>query len=421
MDSPYKPGFGARPAVLVGRDAHVARAQAVLARVENSGRPGPITVFTGARGLGKTVMLGVIAERARLRGFVPVSVSFDRVSDSVQILAAAVAEAVAALPHPPSSEVWQRLRQRLAALSVEVNAGVVKVVSKPVASPTTTTVQRQVLASLLEGAAQTVRDGGGKGLAVLLDEVQEAPLEHLVVLANALQDVTTGDRAPLVVFGAGLPQTPERLMEAASFAERFDFRTLDRLSREEGERALLEPALDVGVSWSPAAASVALDEASGSPYLIQYLGDEAWHLAAPRARGSIDEAAATAAVGAIRASLANGMFRGRWAEATDAERAVLIAMSRVRAVDGVVTTGDVSAALGVQARQWSMARRSLIDKGLIESVARGRMRFTMPGFASYVVQRHDADTVVGADGDVLPPAATPTALPAADLLAIEGG
>ncbi|MDT2006710.1 hypothetical protein FXW78_22695 [Rhodococcus opacus] len=113
-------GVGARPAVLVGREPHLARAEAVLTRVENSGAPAAASiVFTGARGLGKTVTLGVIGDRARARSFVVAAVALDRVSDNVQMLATAVAEAVAPLHRTATGALWQRVRDRLAALSIE--------------------------------------------------------------------------------------------------------------------------------------------------------------------------------------------------------------------------------------------------------------------------------------------------------------
>lgn len=63
VESPYRPGFGVRPAVLVGRDRILSRAAVQLTRVANSGHAAPsVTVFTGARGLGKTVTLDAIAQ-----------------------------------------------------------------------------------------------------------------------------------------------------------------------------------------------------------------------------------------------------------------------------------------------------------------------------------------------------------------------
>ena len=388
MDSPYKPGFGARPAVLVGREAQLARVEAVLTRLANSGEAGTSVVFTGARGLGKTVTLGVIGDRARARGFVVATVTLDRVSDNVQILASAVGEAVAPLHRGEraGSVFWRKVKDRLDALSIEVNAGVVKIVTgaPDPAARVTVTVQRQVLGDLLQNAARAARDSEHTGLVLLLDEFQEPPEEDLVVLANAIQDAGKAAGTPLAIFAAGLPQTPELVMAAASFTERFDFRSLGRLDDDAAERALVEPALDLHVHWDTGAAEFAVREAGGSPYLIQLIGEESWIQARPRAGTSINRQHVEAAVVEVRENLDNGMFRGRWAKATRAEKAVVVAIADNAGSDGVATTGAISTALGVQAQQWSMARQSLIDKGMIESVGRGRLRFTMPGFATFV-------------------------------------
>jgi len=331
MDSPYHPGFGARPAVLVGREQQLTRASASLTRVANSGTAAPSAmVLTGARGLGKTVTLGVIGDTATERGFITASVAFDSVSDNVQLLAGRVAEAIAPLENRRATDVWSRFRQRLAGLSIEVNAGVVKIASP--SSPrrsddAQSTVQRQVLADLLAGGAQIAATHGRAGLAIFLDELQEAPRAQLVVIANAIQDALASGNAPLAVFAAGLPQTPERVMEAASFTERFDFRVLDRLDAAAAERALIEPALALGITWDPAAA--ALQAAGGSPYLIQLLGDETWGLATPDRGDTIAPAHATAAVQEIQESLAAGMFRGRWGKASPGERDLMVAIAQV--------------------------------------------------------------------------------------------
>ncbi len=78
------------------------------------------------------------------------------------------------------------------------------------------------------------------------------------------------------------------------------------------------------------------------------------------------------------------MFCDRWVKAIPVEKAVIVAIADTADADGVATTGAISAVLGVQARQWSMARQSLIDKGMIEPAGRGRLRFTMLGFATFV-------------------------------------
>lgn len=406
VDSPYSPGFGARPAVLVGREQQLTRAAASLTRVANSRSAATSAmVLTGARGLGKTVMLSVIGETAeQQRGFVTATVAFDSVSDNVQLLASRVAEAIAPLEDRPS-EGWARFRQRLSSLSVELNAGIVKISSaaEPDGSGGGSTRghagagggggsagQRQVLGELLAGGARLAAEHGHAGLAVLLDELQEAPHPHLVVIANAIQDALGAAGTPLVIFAAGLPETPERVMAAASFTERFDFRALGRLDHDAAERALIEPAVQVGVTWDLVAAAAVLEAAGGSPYLIQRLGDEAWLLADPSLGGSIEPDHAAAAVTELRENLAGGMFRGRWVKATPAEKAFMVAVAQVVDEDGVAQTRHITAVTGRTTPQLSTVRRALIDKGLVESAGTGRLRFTMPGFDEFARTRVDA-------------------------------
>ena len=96
------------------------------------------------------------------------------------------------------------------------------------------------------------------------------------MLANAIQDAGKASQAPLAIFAAGLPQTPELVMEAASFTERSDLFSLGRLDADAAERALVEPALGLQVHWDTDAAELAVHEAGGSPYLIQLIGEESW-------------------------------------------------------------------------------------------------------------------------------------------------
>ncbi len=397
MDSPYQPGFGARPAVLVGRDQQLARAAASLTRVANSRAAAPSAmILTGTRGLGKTVTLGVIADAAVERGFITVSVAFDSVSDNVRLLAGLVAEAVAPLGRRRVSDAWSRMRHRLAGLAIEINAGVVKIGSPAAPSAAydsqTATVQRQGLAGLMIAAAQIAAETGSSGVVILIDEFQEAPKSQLVVVANAIQDaLAASGQVPIVFFAAGLPQTPERVMAAASFTERFDFRVLDRLDRSAAERALVEPALQLGVRWDPAAVDAVTEAANGSPFLIQLLGDEAWTAASPNNGSIITDEHAGMALEEVQRGLAVGMFRGRWIKATKVEKELIVAIAQVVTEDGVALTRHITALLGKTTPQLSTARKALIDKGLIESVGTGQLRFTMPGFAAFVRTPVDAD------------------------------
>jgi len=71
----------------------------------------------------------VVAERGRERDFVTAGVALESVSDNVQLLAAPVAESLKHFEHRGGRTAWARVRDRLSALSIEINTRVVRVTS----------------------------------------------------------------------------------------------------------------------------------------------------------------------------------------------------------------------------------------------------------------------------------------------------
>src|SRR5665647_2995043 len=69
--NPFKPSAGATPPLLVGRTEAIEEFKDSLA--DGPGAPGRLTIFTGARGVGKTVMLTEGANEALKEGWVAVS------------------------------------------------------------------------------------------------------------------------------------------------------------------------------------------------------------------------------------------------------------------------------------------------------------------------------------------------------------
>ena len=61
--NPYSPGAGLRPTELAGREDDIETFEILADRAE-AGRPARSVVFTGLRGVGKTVLLQDLAGRA---------------------------------------------------------------------------------------------------------------------------------------------------------------------------------------------------------------------------------------------------------------------------------------------------------------------------------------------------------------------
>lgn len=389
IPSPYTPGAGVRPRALTGRSELLEDAQADLSRVRMTGEAGSqVTVFTGSRGLGKTVLLYTIADQAQRMGFATAHVAFDDTPHALQRIAEQVGRAM--LGNARTKAAKGRLASRLAQFSVEVSAaGLVKVGTEWRREDAARATARDQLTELIIEAATAERRQAGTGLVLTLDEVQDCPREQLAGIAHVIQDVTR-QQAPLIVFAAGLAHTPETVMAAASFAERFHYVELERLDDRAALLALLNPALDLGVSWSTEAARLVLHESAGSPYLIQRFGDDTWRAARPTGPGQFSLDHARSGVAHAERRLNQGLYRGRWQLATASERELLAAIASNLNQDGVATMSAVAATLGKATTQLSYARQRLIDKGLIESPGFNRIGFTMPGFERFVLQQAKA-------------------------------
>jgi len=384
MDSPYAPGAGLMPPLLAGREAVQARSLELLVRTEQFNAPGrsPL-ILTGVRGVGKTVSLRAIAGEAIRRKFIVAAVTATRHTTLIDQIASTIAEQVASTKGMRGDRRWHRWTERLAKMNIEITvAGVVKL-GRTVPS---NLLQDggDLLVGILADSAALVRGHDHPGLCLTVDEIQDAAEADLAQLTTAAQQLVD---APLIFIGAGLPQTPERLMAAGSFAERFQYQQLDPLTPPEAAAALLIPAQHAGVFWDQPAADLVLNLSQGSPYLIQMYGDAAWRHANPAAGGRITYLHAQAGLISARHELHTGLFRGRWNRATPAERDFMTAMAAATAVDGTSAIADIAAALGKPQNQISYLRSRLLDKGLITSPYRGRLAFTITGFDQFVTDQ----------------------------------
>jgi hypothetical protein len=117
----------------------------------------------------------------------------------------------------------------------------------------------------LDRAATLVRERGGAGLLILIDELYEplvsrprddyrpepAALLDAAIFHNALQDLDDEREQPrLGVVAAGLPETTDFLARAATFAARTNEIRLTELDEATSRALLSRPASDIGVTWS---------------------------------------------------------------------------------------------------------------------------------------------------------------------------
>lgn len=385
LPSPYTPGTA--PTVLVGRDDQVERARVDLSLMATYGRfLGRVQVDIGSRGVGKTSLLKAVRDAAEQAGAVVVWVTARGDESLVAALTHGLLRALERLGVDVGPRT--RLRERFQSVSVEVGAlGVgagVEVDVQPRSTPGTGAAAT-AFAELVSEAATAVRQRGSAGVALLVDEIQAAPREDLRTLAYAWQELQgASPEPPAGVFAVGLPNSPDVLTAAVTFSERFAFRTLQRLTTADAAEVLEGPSRLHRVAWDPELVAAVVRVADGYPYFLQLYADAVWRVVRPDEGDTLPLAALDRARPMVADEL-DTMFRARWSKASAGERRLLVALAELTDDrETPVRRGDVATRMAVTSNDLSEPRRSLIDKGLVESADRGTLRFTVPGFAAFV-------------------------------------
>jgi hypothetical protein len=383
--NPYTPGAGKRPARLAGRDGDLENFSLLLERL-SAGRHERSVIFSGLRGIGKTVLLlefEILAGEAEW-----FSTGVQEVGSNADFRTSMARMALRLLR---SMSLRKRMADRArAALSVVKSfsiagpAGVrfqLDVEAAP-GSADTGDIE-QDLADLLVEIGEVAR-AGGTGALLLIDEMQNLDAASLGAICMALHRVSQRD-LPVALAGAGLPTLPSMLRAAKPYASRlFSYHTLGQLSDAEARLALVGPAGLQGVEFRKGAVELVVERSGGHPYFLQEYGRVLWdEIDAPPVTAehvrTVEEI--------VEDSLDRGFFTPAFELATDAEQRYLIAISGLG--EGPYRTADAAAAAGYSSIGGASAvREELIGKELIWSPRRGLIDFTVPRFAQYLRVTH---------------------------------
>ncbi|HEV3356434.1 MAG TPA: ATP-binding protein [Pseudonocardiaceae bacterium] len=392
--NPFAPGAGQRPPELAGRDRELDAFDVVLERVSRS-RPERSLVLTGLRGVGKTVLLGELRSMAVRRGWGAGKIEARPEADLRRPLSAALHRAIRdlAVRHRAPDRV-EGVLGVLKAFALRANPTDAKLrerwqpgIDAPAAVGRADSGDIEIdLVELFTDVAELAQDVG-TGVALLIDEMQDLRADDVSALCAACHELSQSG-APLVVVGAGLPHLPAVLSASKSYSERlFRYLRIDRLEREEADRAVLAPIERENAGIAPDALDALFTASSGYPYFIQAYGKAAWD-AAPADPITADDVAVAAPE--AEAELAVGFFGSRYERATPAEREYLRAMAELtEGRDEGAGSTDVAVFLGRKPSSLSPSRDSLIKKGLIYSAERGQIAFTVPHFGRFLLSKDE--------------------------------
>lgn len=364
--NPFTPTAGATPPLLVGRGDVLDDFKESI--IDGPGAPGLLTLVTGPRGTGKTVMLNAMDDIARSEGWLHLSETataglIERLRNGVIGLAEITGGDDR--PHP-----------RITGVSAPVGGVNIEYVDRLDSS------LRQSLSQLLDSL-----EGHGTGLVISVDEVHGGDREELRQLGALAQHLVREQR-PFALILAGLPNAISDLLNDAvlTFLRRAERVELGNVSIDDVREALREPIEESGVTVDEKALDAAVAATEGYPFMIQLVGYNVWRCAVGGHIG-VDEA--EKGIERARRRLGNLVHATSLSDLSDVDKTFLVKMAED---DGPSSVTDIAERMDVRKNYISVYRQRLLDAGVIRAAGRGWIEFTLPGLRDYL--RDHAATLV---------------------------
>ena len=381
--NPYTPNAGAKPPVLVGREAELEAFDVLLGRLA-AGHTEQSLVVVGLRGVGKTVLLGEFRQLALDQGWSVVELEVTKWDDN-QFRAGLAREVRKVLYQLASrgrlTEMVKRAAEVLRSFSLSIDPEgrlTVGLEVDPAKGYGDSGDLDADLTDLLVSLGEAARNQD-TGVVLLFDEIHYLDRLQMEALIGAIH--RTVQRAlPIAAAAAGLPQIHELVGNAKTYAERlFRFPEIGRLEKAAAERVLREPAVRLDVTFSDDALIHGLDFSEGYPYFLQEFGQAAWNLATG---SEITGRDAKNARIVVEEKLDSGFFKVRLDRTTELQKAYLRAMAELGSEAQLAR--DVAELLDRSSTQCGPIRKQLIDKGLLYATDHGYAAFTVPKFDEYL-------------------------------------
>ncbi|MBI1216974.1 MAG: AAA family ATPase [Rhodobacteraceae bacterium] len=382
LRNPFSPGAGTPPPKLAGREELLTRTEVTLGRVK-AGRPAKSFIVVGLRGVGKTVLLNEVYQKATRLGYQAVQIEAHENKRLPALLLPKLRQVLLSLDRiARAKESGKRALGVLAAFASALTAKIGDLEFSLSIEPESGTADsgdlENDLADLFEAIGRAASDKE-TAVALIIDELQYLSEDEMSALIMAMHRVQQR-QLPLVLIGGGLPQILALAGRSKSYAERlFDYPRVDSLSEVDAREALVVPLEEEEVKIAEDAVEEIIRRTKGYPYFLQTWGHFAWNTA-QEDRISVEDVAV--ATQQALSSLDESFFRVRFDRLSGAEKDYLFAMADLGG--GPHRSGDIASKLGRKVESVAPIRNSLIKKGMLFSPSHGDTAFTVPMFDEYL-------------------------------------
>ena len=381
--NPYRPGAGVMPVYIAGRDEDIQNVEQMFEALKLN-IPTQSIIFSGLRGVGKTVLINKLQLVAEEKGIFCKHIEVEEKNDFISQIAEC---SQAFLRNVSTKEKFKHLIQKpleaIKSLVISFN---------PDDSTFSLSMQERELyvsnnlTQSLTDVFTTIGETAYKSetpVCFFIDEIQYMKQGQLGSLSAALHRANQLGY-PVMIVGAGLPKIYKMLSNEKSYSERlFAYKQIDSLTLEQSQKAIEEPAKKFHVSYTDDAIEKIVSITKGYPFFIQqlcqivYKNTEKEKIEVSDVEKSIDEFLKT---------LDEGFFKSRYERCAESDKKFIFAM--VKCGELPCTISNVAKNLGKSVGSISTTRAQLISKGIIYPVRYKELDFTVPEFSGYI-QRLD--------------------------------
>lgn len=381
--NPYRPGAGLMPVYIAGRDEDIQNVDQMFEALTLN-IPTQSIIFSGLRGVGKTVLINKLQSIAEDRGIFCKHIEIEERNDFISQIAEC---SQSFLRKVSTKEKFRHLVQKpleaIKSLVVSFNPGE-NIFSLSMQdrdlylSNNLTQSLTDVFTTIGETAQKTETP-----ICFFIDEIQYMKQNQLGSLIAALHR-TNQLGYPVMIVGAGLPKIYKMLSDEKSYSERlFVYKQVDSLTYEQSKKAIEEPVRKFHVSYTENAIKNIVEITKGYPFFIQQL----CQIVYKRTDSSVIEYSdVDQGIDEFLKMLDDGFFRSRYERCAESDKKFIFAM--VKCGELPCTISNVAKNLHKSVSSISTIRAQLISKGIIYPVRYKELDFTVPEFSGFI-QRLD--------------------------------
>jgi len=381
MDNPFRPGNGIIPPYLAGREKETLwfenSLESALSLPQN-------LVLSGIRGTGKTVLLRKFEEICNKKKWLFVRREFNsKLNQEGEFLNALLTDIIT---KTKGVSLAKRLKKPVIGFKKDntdnTEEDIIYILTQKYKGPL-----GDKLEAILEDVYEPISEAEYNGLVLLYDEfhfIEDGKIGNNFPLSLLLESFShaqqKGLRYYLVL--SGLPPLFPNMVKSKTYAERmFSVKNIGNLSREASQKAIRLPLKKSKIFFIDELINIIVEETQGYPYFLQFYP---YYLIQNIPKKKIGLIEFNEMYPLILKELDGSFFSGRFNRASDSEQKILLEMAKLVPE---IKFSELREKTKIDKNYLNQIMISLIEKGLIFRIGRGKYKFTLPLFEKFLLRK----------------------------------